>query len=204
MIIEQHYDLVVVGGGISGICAAISAARHGAKTALVQDRPVLGGNASSEIRMHICGADIHANKPNARETGIIEELQLSNRYVNPQHSFSVQDYVFESTVRAEKNIDMYLNTRVLESKTVSDRIVYVDAVQTTTEKKFRLYGKFFADDTGDGFLGYISGAEFMYGRESKAEFGEPHAPDACDNKLMGNSLMFTAKDMGVPTPLDRT
>ena len=200
MIIEQHYDLVVVGGGISGICAAISAARHGAKTALVQDRPVLGGNASSEIRMHICGADIHANKPNARETGIIEELQLSNRYVNPQHSFSVQDYVFESTVRAEKNIDMYLNTRVLESKTVSDRIVYVDAVQTTTEKKFRLYGKFFADDTGDGFLGYISGAEFMYGRESKAEFGEPHAPDACDNKLMGNSLMFTAKDMGVPTP----
>ena len=143
MIIEQHYDLVVVGGGISGICAAISAARHGAKTALVQDRPVLGGNASSEIRMHICGADIHANKPNARETGIIEELQLSNRYVNPQHSFSVQDYVFESAVRAEKNIDMYLNTRVLESKTVSDRIVYVDAVQTTTEKKVQAVRKVF-------------------------------------------------------------
>lgn len=200
MNIEKHYDLVVVGGGISGICAAIAAARHGAKTALVQDRPVLGGNASSEIRMHICGADIHANKPNARETGIIEELLLSNRSVNPQHSFSVQDYVFESIVRAEKNIDLYLNTRALETKTESDRIVYVDAVQTTTEKKFRLYGKFFADDTGDGFLGYISGAEYMYGRESKSEFGEPHAPDARDCKLMGNSLMFTAKDMGNPTP----
>ncbi len=200
MNIEKHYDLVVVGGGISGICAAIAAARHGAKTALVQDRPVLGGNASSEIRMHICGADIHANKPNARETGIIEELLLSNRSVNPQHSFSVQDYVFENIVRAEKNIDLYLNTRALETKTESDRIVYVDAVQTTTEKKFRLYGKFFADDTGDGFLGYISGAQYMYGRESKAEFGEPHAPDARDSKLMGNSLMFTAKDMGEPTP----
>lgn len=200
MNIEKYYDLVVVGGGISGICAAIAAARHGAKTALVQDRPVLGGNASSEIRMHICGADIHANKPNARETGIVEELLLSNRYVNPQHSFSVQDYVFESIVRAEKNIDLYLNTRALETKTESDRIVYVDAVQTTTEKKFRLYGKFFADDTGDGYLGYISGAQYMYGRESKSEFGEPHAPDARDCKLMGNSLMFTAKDMGEPTP----
>ena len=121
--------------------AAIAAARHGAKTALVQDRPVLGGNASSEIRMHICGADIHANKPNARETGIIEELLLSNRSVNPQHSFSVQDYVFESIVRAEKNIDLYLNTRALETKTESDRIVYVDAVQTTTEKNFDCTGK---------------------------------------------------------------
>lgn len=200
MIIEKQYDLVVVGGGISGICAAIAAARHGAKTALVQDRPVLGGNASSEIRMHICGADKHADKPNARETGIVEELQLSNRYVNPQHSFSVQDYVFESIVRAEKNIDLYLNTRALETKTESNGIVYIDAVQTTTEKKFRLYGRYFADDTGDGFLGYASGAEYMYGRESKAEFGEPHAPDTRDNKLMGNSLMFTAKDMGEPTP----
>ena len=121
--------------------AAIAAARHGAKTALVQDRPVLGGNASSEIRMHICGADIHANKPNARETGIIEELLLSNRSVNPQHSFSVQDYVFESIVRAERNIDLYLNTRALETKTESDRIVYVDAVQTTTEKNFDCTGK---------------------------------------------------------------
>ena len=81
---NKEYDVVVIGGGLSGICAAIAAARHGAKTALVQDRPVLGGNASSEIKMHICGADIHATKPNTRETGIIEELLLTNRIRNPQ------------------------------------------------------------------------------------------------------------------------
>ena len=96
---NKEYDVVVIGGGLSGICAAIAAARHGAKTALVQDRPVLGGNASSEIKMHICGADIHAAKPNTRETGIIEELLLTNRIRNPQQSFSVQDYVFEEIVR---------------------------------------------------------------------------------------------------------
>ncbi|GAL02094.1 hypothetical protein JCM19237_4987 [Photobacterium aphoticum] len=65
----RHYDVVVVGGGISGVCAALAAARHGAKVALIQNRPVLGGNASSEVRMHICGADYHASKQNARETG---------------------------------------------------------------------------------------------------------------------------------------
>ena len=121
--------------------AAIAAARHGAKTALVQDRPVLGGNASSEIRMHICGADIHANKPNARETGIIEELLLSNRSVNPQHSFSVQDYVFESIVRAEKkyrSVFEYARSRN-ENRIGSNRICRRGA--DYDRKKFRLYGK---------------------------------------------------------------
>ncbi len=198
--IRKEYDFVVVGGGLSGMCAAIAAARHGAKTALVQDRPVLGGNASSEIKMHICGADIHASKENVRETGIVEELLLTNRVQNPQHSFSVQDYAFESVVRAEGNIDLYLNTRVLTAKTEHGRIQSVTAVQMTTEKEFEFVGKFFADGTGDGFLGAIAGADFAYGRESRDTYGEPNAPEKADNQVMGASLMFTAKDMGRPVP----
>ena len=123
---NKEYDVVVIGGGLSGICAAIAAARHGAKTALVQDRPVLGGNASSEIKMHICGADIHATKPNTRETGIIEELLLTNRIRNPQQSFSVQDYVFEEIVRAEPNLDLYLNTRMRDVQMKDNVIVSID------------------------------------------------------------------------------
>lgn len=134
---NKEYDVVVIGGGLSGICAAIAAARHGAKTALVQDRPVIGGNASSEIKMHICGADIHATKPNTRETGIIEELLLTNRIKNPQQSFSVQDYVFEEIVRAEPNLDLYLNTRMRDVQTKDNVIVSIEAEQMTTEKLYR-------------------------------------------------------------------
>lgn len=200
---NKEYDVVVIGGGLSGICAAIAAARHGAKTALVQDRPVIGGNASSEIKMHICGADIHATKPNARETGIIEELLLTNRIRNPQQSFSVQDYVFEEIVRAEPNLDLYLNTRMRDVQMKDNVIVSIEAEQMTTEKLYCFCARYFADTTGDGFLGYCAGAEFMYGRESRYEFNEKDAPETHDNKLMGNSLMFTAKDMGYPVPFEK-
>lgn len=200
---NKEYDVVVIGGGLSGICAAIAAARHGAKTALVQDRPVLGGNASSEIKMHICGADIHATKPNTRETGIIEELLLTNRIRNPQQSFSVQDYVFEEIVRAEPNLDLYLNTRMRDVQMKDNVIVSIEAEQMTTEKLYCFCARYFADTTGDGFLGYCAGAEFMYGRESRYEFNEKDAPETHDNKLMGNSLMFTAKDMGYPVPFEK-
>ena len=200
---NKEYEFVVIGGGLSGICAAIAAARHGAKTALVQDRPVIGGNASSEIKMHICGADIHATKPNTRETGIIEELLLTNRIKNPQQSFSVQDYVFEEIVRAEPNLDLYLNTRMRNVQMKDNVIVSIEAEQMTTEKLYRFNARYFADTTGDGFLGYCAGAEFMYGRESRYEFNEKDAPETHDNKLMGNSLMFTAKDMGYPVPFEK-
>lgn len=86
--ISKNYEVIVVGGGISGICSAISSARHGAKTALIQNRPVLGGNASSEIRMHICGADRHAQVENARETGILEEILLFNKSRNDKDNYS--------------------------------------------------------------------------------------------------------------------
>ena len=198
--VTKKYDFVVAGGGLSGMCAAMAAARLGAKTALVQDRPVLGGNASSEIRMHVCGADKHGSRENARETGIVEEILLKNRYLNPQHSFSVQDAVFWDCVSSEKNLDLYLNTRVLDVDAADGRIRSVRAVQTTTETEYIFSAEFFADATGDGFIGYAAGAEYMYGRESRDTFGEPDAPTRSDRHLMGSSIMFSAKDMGRPVP----
>lgn len=197
---KKQFDVVVVGGGVSGMCAALAAARHGAHTALVQDRPVLGGNASSEVRMHICGADIHANKPNLRETGIIEELLLKNRFANPQQSFNVQDYIFLDAVIGQEGLELFLNTRIIDVRTEDNKICELSAVQSATEKRFCFSADIFVDATGDGYIGFQAGADFMYGREGKDVFGEPHAPACSDRRVMGSSLMFTAKDMGRRMP----
>ncbi|MGN1051925.1 MAG: FAD-dependent oxidoreductase [Candidatus Scatosoma sp.] len=198
--VKKDYGLVVIGGGLSGICCAVAAARRGVKTALLQDRSVLGGNASGEVRMHVCGADRHGYVPNARETGIIEELLLTNRYYNPQHSFSVQDTVFYDFVKKEKNLDLYLNTRAISCRAENSRIISVSAYQTSSETQFEFYAPFFADNSGDGTIAAQSGAKYVYGRESKAAYGEPHAPDEADENVMGSTIMFTAKDTGAPVP----
>ena len=198
--IVKQFDVAVIGGGMSGLCAALAAARHGAKTVLVQDRPMLGGNASSEIRMHICGADKHGAIENARESGILEELLLENRYINPQHSFCVQDAVFWNAAKKQKNLELYLNTRVTDVHAQENEIRSVSAVQMTSEKKFLFSARYFIDATGDGYLGFEAGAEYMYGREAKSEYGELDAESKPDKQVMGSSLMFTAKDMGHPVP----
>ena len=95
-------DITVIGGGMAGICAAISAARHGSTVALVQDRPVLGGNASSEVRMHIVGATRHGKRKNLRETGIIEEILLENKFRNPEHSYGLFDTLLWEKIKLEK------------------------------------------------------------------------------------------------------
>lgn len=196
--ISKEYDVVVVGGGISGMCAAVSAARHGAKTALVQNRPVLGGNASSEIRMHICGADRHAGRENARETGIVEEIQLLNKARNPEHTWAIFDAVTWEMCRYCDGLDLYLNTHMDEVSTQNNKIISVSATQQTTEKRFTFTAPLFIDATGDGTLGYLAGAEYMYGREDKATFGEADGLDTADDYTMGNSLMFSARDVGHP------
>ncbi|MCK5327285.1 MAG: FAD-dependent oxidoreductase, partial [Candidatus Latescibacteria bacterium] len=91
--LSHTFDFCVVGGGMAGLCAAIAAARKGSRVALVHDRPVFGGNASSEIRMHVCGADRSNQIPNMRETGILEEVRLENLRRNPQRSFSIWDAI---------------------------------------------------------------------------------------------------------------
>lgn len=198
--IEKRYQVVVVGGGISGVCAALASARHGAQTALIQDRPVLGGNASSEIRMHICGADREGHRPNARETGIVEEILLENQLRNPQHSFSICDTILWEKTREQENLDVYLNTRFLAADADNGIIRQIRAQQMTTEKDFLFTADIFIDATGDGMLAFQAGAQAMHGREGKAVFGESLAPDVSDDYTMGNSLMFTARDMGHPIP----
>lgn len=199
--IEKQFDVVVVGGGMAGMCAAIAAARHGAKTALVQNRPVLGGNASSEIRMHICGADHHANRPNARETGLLEEMELENKYRNPTFSWAIWDSVLWEKCAFQENLSLFLNTHMTDIEMADDgNIKFVKAVEMTSETTYTFYGKIFIEATGDGTLAALAGAEIMYGREDRATFGEPHGQENADHYTMGNSVMFQARDMGHPVP----
>lgn len=197
---KKSYDLVVIGGGMSGICAAIAAARHGAEVALIHNRPVLGGNASSEIRMHICGADNHGKRPDARETGILEEILLENRYRNPQYSYSVFDAVLWEKVHFQDGLDLYLNTHYHKVNISNGHIQSIEATQLTSETTFLFTANYFVDTTGDGTLAYDAGANYMLGRESKETFNEPHAPKQADHCTMGSTLLFTTKDIGHPVP----
>ena len=202
-VIRKEYELVVVGGGLSGMCAAIAAARLGAKVALIQNRPVLGGNNSSEIRMHVCGASLMARRPDARETGLIEEIQEINRARNLNHSWSIYDTVLWEVTRFQEGLDLYMNTHMTEVHVEDGAIRSIRAEQLTTEKVFEFAGTLFVEATGDGTLGALAGAEYMSGREGKDVFGEQFAPDQSDNYTMGNTLMFKAVDVGHPVPFEK-
>ena len=119
---SADFDVVVVGGGMTGICAAKACARLGVKTALIHARPVLGGNASSEIRVGACGATANHIKPDLEETGIFQEILLENKRVNPDYNFSVWDAVLYNSVRQEKNLTVYLNTDMYDCDVQDGRI----------------------------------------------------------------------------------
>ncbi len=194
--IDRDVDFCVVGGGLAGLSAALAAARRGARTALIQDRPVLGGNASSEIRMWICGA----HGENNHETGIIEELLLENAYRNRYPSYSVWDSILYEKARFQENLDLYLNTYVDGVDCDGGLIRSVSGNQMTTETRITVRARLFADCTGDGLLGALSGAEFRMGRESRAEFGESIAPESADSRTMGLSCLIQARETDRPQP----
>ena len=204
----KKYDLVVAGGGLAGVCGAISAKRMGLSTCIIQDRPVFGGNASSEIRVNIGGAC--ACNAWARETGIISEIFFEERKRNFEYHLStwegsILDMVIYDFLRRE-GVDIYLNTSVRKAIMKSNNIIKgIYCVQIGSEREFALYGDYFLDATGDGTLGFSAGAEFRIGREGKDEFGEELAPEKPDMGIMGNSLLFLIKDVGRPvryTPPD--
>ncbi|MEA2063787.1 MAG: FAD-dependent oxidoreductase [Gemmatimonadota bacterium] len=190
-------DVVVAGGGMSGVCAALAAARGGASTVLVQDRPVLGGNSSSEVRMHIRGADVNG-RPDARETGILEELQLENQVRNPQRSAAMWDLILWERVHYQENLTLLLNTVLTACRKEKQIIRSVDCCQMTTEKIFTIEGKIFIDCTGDGTLGHLAGNPYRVGQEARGEFDESLAPEKALAYTMGSSLLFQARDLGRP------
>lgn len=189
-----NVDFCVVGGGIAGMLAAISAARHGASVALMQDRPVLGGNASSEIRMWICGAD----GKNNHETGLIEDIQLDNCFFNPDRLFSIWDSILYGAVRYEAGITLLLNCSCNRAQMEGNRILSVTGWQTTTQKWQTVRARLFADCSGDSILAPLTGADFRVGREAKAEFGESLERDQADSRTMGMSCLIQAREMTTP------
>lgn len=195
---NKSYEVIVVGGGMAGLCAAMESARQGTHTALIQARPVLGGNASSEIRIHISGADQSLKQPDYAEGGLLYELMLENKKNNEQFSYSIWDMVLFEKAKEEKKLDVFFNTVMYDCEMDGDRIAAINCVQETTEMRYRLEAPIFVDATGNGTLGYYAGALHRSGSEPKSEFGELHAPEEPNNYRMGNTIMLKARDMGHP------
>ncbi len=199
-------DILIAGGGPAGVPAAIAAARAGKRVILCHDRPVLGGNASSEVRMHIVGANWGRQTESwhleARETGIIEEIRLENAVRNPQRSASIFDLILYDKCRAEKNLTLLLNTTVDGVTMEGDTIKQAHATRASTEDRFIISAAIFIDCTGDGGLGAAAGADVHWGREAKSDYGESLAREVADKKTLGSTLLFTARRHEQPVPFE--
>ncbi|MEG0126831.1 MAG: FAD-dependent oxidoreductase, partial [Clostridia bacterium] len=150
--------------------------------------------------MHICGADDHMARANARETGIIEEIQLLNKHRNPTNSYAIFDTVLWEIAKQQPQLTLYLNTTMDAAQVQNGHVTSVSCYQQTTETRLALFAKLFVDATGDGLLAALAGVPFQVGREAKSTYGESYAPEAADHYTMGNSLMFKARHTGHPVP----
>lgn len=195
-------DFVIIGGGMAGVCAAIAAARAGIQVVLIQDRPVLGGNASSEVRLWILGATSHMGNNNrwSREGGIIGEILVENMYRNKEGNPVLFDTILLDKVRLESNITLLLNTAVYDIEKKGDkRISKVRAFCSQNYTFYDISGNLFCDASGDGILAYRAGAGFWMGAEDKLAYGEKFAPDTNEyGELLGHSIYFYSKDTGSP------
>ena len=226
----QSYDLVVAGGGLAGVCAAVAAARHGLKTCLVHERPVLGGVASSEMRVTVHGAACH--HAYGRETGIIHELLEAERAANHETinengwTNSVFDMALYDLVQRTPGLTLHLNTPVLEVVMAegaqpaavmpttaagyyerpacagSRRIAALVARTLSAEVELELRAPLFVDCTGDAFVADRAGCAWRMGSEGRAETSEPHAPERASTDTMGNSIHIRARDLGRPCPFE--
>jgi hypothetical protein len=201
-VITIDADFAVIGGGLAGVCAAITAARSGLKVVLVQDRPVLGGNASSEVRLWSLGATSHMGNNNrwSREGGLINEILLENLKRNKEGNPLIFDTVLLEKVYEEKNITLLLNTSVYEisqkDETTLESVTGFCSQNSTT---YHIKAPLFCDASGDGIIGFLSGASFRMGAEEASEFDEGFAPNVEDyGNLLGHSMYFYTKEMKRP------
>lgn len=189
----EFFDFVVVGGGIAGMCAAATASRSGCKVALINNRPILGGNNSSEIRVHLGGSiELGVNKGLGR---IIREFGHS-KSGNAQPASNYEDEKKSEFIANEKNVSLYLNYHAIAVEMNANKITSIIIKHTENGKEIRLKAPLFSDCTGDGTIGYLAGADYRMGRESRYEFGEELAPEIADNMTMGVSIQWYSKDVG--------
>ena len=189
-------DFCVIGGGLAGMCAAIAAARKGFQTVLMHDRAVLGGNASSEVRVRICGASAH--NQDLLESGILEEIQLENLYRNPDRVYSIWDSILYGITNFQKNLTLLLNCSCNSLEMDGSRIKGIKGWQLTTETTYRVDAEFFADCSGDSILAPMCGAQFNIGREGVEDLGESLASEQTNFNTMGMSCLIQARKYDVP------
>jgi hypothetical protein len=190
------FDLVVIGGGLAGTCSAISGARSGLKVALIQDRPVLGGNNSSEVRVHLGGKTMLGPYPALG--GVVRELSPARRgNAGPPERY--EDSKKLKVVAGEKNLSLFLSTHVSEVEKDGKKISAVIGRNIRTGKRLRFSGRVFADCTGDGTVGFLAGADYRMGREGKDQTGETLAPAKADKMTMGSSVQWYSRPAGAPS-----
>ena len=194
---KGQYDLVVAGGGVAGMCAAVAAARQGLKVALIHDRPVLGGNNSAEVRVHLGGSIECGPYPNLGN--MIKEFGHTKKG-NAKSAENYEDWKKMSFVENEENISLFLNTHVTDLEMKDGFIEALLARNIETGELMRFSAPVFSDCTGDASVGYLAGAEWRTGRESLAETGEPGAVEVADRQVLGASVQWNSKDMGKPSP----
>ncbi len=199
-LVELDTDVLVAGGGMAGLCAAVAAARHGAKVVLAQDRSRLGGNASSEVKMHIVGANSHKSRPGWREGGLLEEFRLEDAVNNPQRCFELWDLLLYDKVVSEPNITLLLESVLFRARTRGGRIEEALVRCDKSEHLYRIKAKIYCDCTGDSRLGLEAGAEMRQGREARSEFNESLAPEKADRETLGSSILFTSRRHEGPMP----
>ena len=194
---KGEYDLVVAGGGVAGMCAAVAAARQGLKVALIHNRPVLGGNNSAEVRVHLGGSIECGPYPNLGN--MIKEFGHT-RKGNAKPAENYEDWKKMSFVEAEENVSLFLNAHVTGVEMADGAIAALLARDIETGELMRFSAPVFSDCTGDAAVGYLAGAEWRSGRESQAETGEPGAVEVADRQVLGSSVQWNSKDMGQLSP----
>jgi len=185
------YDLVVVGAGVAGMSAAIAAARLGCKVALINDRPVLGGNNSSEIRVHLGG---RIEVGHYKELGNLQKEFGPLKGGNAQPASQYEDEKKDQIIANEKNITLFPNYRALAVEMNGEKIRSVTAKYIETGEELRFEAPLFSDCTGDGTIGFLAGADWKMGREGKDEFNESTAPEKADKMTMGSSVQWYSVD----------